>query len=758
MKKSFHIDYDRYSGALINNRTKILTLTIILTCFAIYFLPDLRVKNNSAKFLPGGENQVIKSQKLFDTLFNSTDYIYLLVESDSSPGNSLFNDINTISKKIKKLNGVKGVFSITDAERIEWMNVLGDLIPVSVPAGIPGNSDTASYFNFIRNSGIYTGNVVTDDFKYFNIIINVEKPDIFQENEKLIDSVAAGIKNIISEYPPGKLKFYLAGAPLFDNELSETVRKDLKIFIPLSILISLLILLVTVRETYLIILVITVALISLTWSLALISISGTPMSVGLTVVIPLIIMINTAYSLHYIYHYRALSTKYNNIKDVLSTTFQELLVPSFTAGLTTALGFFSLTTSSFEGIREIGFYIGTAILLSTLVINMILPALLSYKRNLPSRETVFLKSFLYRMCSITIRHHKLILLLFLGVLLGALYGFVNMKTDTNLLNYISSEHQLRKSFNKIDSVFGGTLPLELIVQSPYDEAGENLLFIDALSEGIRSEKLAGSIISINDLLKFIDKSRPEKDISGSVPFSFDTRNYPSSFWRSLAKSKQGRNFISLRDSTIYFKVSCRIKSAGSDELSSLLKRVKLYTEKGNNNKIIVAGIVPFFVESNRLIIGSQVRSFIIAFIIILLFFFMFTRSIKIGFVSLIPNIYPIIFTIGLLGIFNIPLDLSNMMIASIAIGIIVDDTIHFIYNYQKGKNLPASKKIEIVYDSISQPVFATSLIVAAGFFVLGFSDFQPTKYFGILSGMLIFTALAADLMLFPSLLIYFDRD
>lgn len=260
-----------------------------------------------------------------------------------------------------------------------------------------------------------------------------------------------------------------------------------------------------------------------------------------------------------------------------------------------------------------------------------------------------------------------------------------------------------------------------------------------------------------DILKFIDSSRPIEDNNVLIPFSFTEKKYPAAMWKLISKSEIGSNFVSIKDTCIYFRISCRVKSVGSDKLKSLLDRLELHNINGTNNKIIITGLVPFFIESNNYIIDSQISSFSTAFISVLFFFLIFTRSVRLGLIALIPNIFPIFFTIGLLGIIDIPLDLSNIMIASIAIGIIGNDTIHFLYNYSKDKNSTAVQNIRSVYNSISSPIFSTSIIVAAGFFILSFSNFVPTKYFGILSGMLVIVALLSDLLLLPALLLLFEK-
>ena len=758
MKIFSSLNYDKYAEWIYHYRIFILLFTSLLTIFAITYIPEITVKNDSDKFSLDENNPVIKSQKLFNSLFGSDEYIYLLIESDSTNNWNILKVVQSVTEQIKDLEGVKNVLSLIDAERIEWIPVFNTIVPT--PAPIFGNKfeqiDIDTLKTILGNSSFYFGNLVSNDLSKFNVIINLESKDGVDYKNNL-ESLLENINKIMLSYSDKQISYYLAGAPLLDREMSSIVKEDLALFVPLSVITSVLILLFVARRLFPIIIVMLVSSISLIWSLGVISMTDTSMSVGLSVIVPLILVINIAYSLHYIYHYQSASSYQAGEVQILKKTFEKVLTPSLLAGTTTAVGFFSLLTSTFAGIQEIGTFIGLGVLFSMFNTNVVLPALLSF-RKISSKERVNLFSlFLNKICEFTIARYKLIIFLFSIALVAAVYGIINIKTDTNILDYIDEDYQIRKSFNKIDNEFGGTLPLEIILISNYDSVDKDIDLIDSLSSKINKENLIGNTNSVVDILKFIDSSRPTEEDNIFIPFSFREKIFPSSIWKTISKSEIGKNFVSVKDSIIYFRINCRVKSVGSDELKSLLFRIESHYNNSLKDRILKAGIVPFFVESNSYLISSQINSFTIAFIFILFFFLLFTHSIKLGLIALIPNTFPIIFTIGLLGIFNIPLDLSNIMIASIAIGIIVDDTIHFLYNYLKDKTLKAVDNIRLVYKSISFPILSTSIIVSAGFFILGFSNFVPTKYFGILAGILVIIALISDLILFPALLKLFEN-
>ena len=178
-----------------------------------------------------------------------------------------------------------------------WIPTFSILIPASVPVFKNRNEqfDINDLKIIFRDSNIYLNNVVTKDFTRFNLIINLENKSDAEEYKIKLDALILDINKIILTRSNSHLKFYLAGAPLIDKELTNIVKEDLKLFVPLSIITSVLILIFVVRKPYSIMIVTLVSTVSLIWSLSTISITDTAMSVGLSVCYPFILVINIAY-------------------------------------------------------------------------------------------------------------------------------------------------------------------------------------------------------------------------------------------------------------------------------------------------------------------------------------------------------------------------------------------------------------------------------------------------------------------------------
>lgn len=330
-----------------------------------------------------------------------------------------------------------------------------------------------------------------------------------------------------------------------------------------------------------------------------------------------------------------------------------------------------------------------------------------------------------------------------------LIGILKLKSDTNHLEYIDEDTDLRKSYQFLDEKFGGTLPIEIVIYIPRMERTNLLEKIESVKLGLINERLVGSIISPSDYLDYIFKQSPA--FLNYVKNQNDILIY-------LAKNNYLKNWINLSSDSLYVRMNCLVKVSGSHELEILLSKIhNTLGEHFNSNQFKIVGLVSYLVSVNSYITQSFTNSFAIAFLIVFAILFLFSHSIRLGIMVVLSNTIPIISILAIMGWFNISLDISTVMIASILIGITVNDTIFFVFRFksQLKENQTVEDAISSSFNTIGSPIIITSIVLSVGFFVMFFSSFVPTRLFGLLSGMIIIFALIADLILLPSLIKYF---
>jgi predicted RND superfamily exporter protein len=175
-------------------------------------------------------------------------------------------------------------------------------------------------------------------------------------------------------------------------------------------------------------------------------------------------------------------------------------------------------------------------------------------------------------------------------------------------------------------------------------------------------------------------------------------------------------------------------------------------------EVTATGLVPFFVRVDKYVVGTQIRSFLLAICITMALLAILSGSFRVALAVILVNLCPIAIVLGAMGWLAIPLDISTVMIASIAIGIVVDDTVHIIYRYRRetAGNQTVGETIVTTMKKVGAPVTVTTLVLAVGFLSLVPAKFAPTSYFGILSALTVLAATVADIVLLPALLRVFS--
>jgi uncharacterized protein len=718
----------------------------MITIFFALWLPQLKVENISEKFGLSKDDPLLHDLKLLDSLFGSYQYIYLGIHSPDGLNKEILHTVGIITDRIRQADYASDVISLTNAERVVWVPYFDSFIPQTRPL-VTETPNLNTLTSRLLSSPLYLNNIISNDLHRFNIIIQLKQIVSVDEIRKIKDDIT----QVCSPY--NQYNFYLAGTPLIDEKLSDIVNNDLKTFALFSLGISIAVLFFFFRNITAVFLAVSVALVSLVCSLGLLSLTGTPLSVSLSAIILLIIVISIAYSVHYLDLY-FIHSKFDD--NALLKLIKVLLIPSLLTGLTTSAGFFSLLVSDFVGIREVGLFVGIGIIFCMIMNNVLLPSLLfhiprpSSRKNPGISYSVRISDVLQRFA---FRRTNLIIFFFIFLILASIVGITLLKQDTNHLHYIREDEPIRQGFDFIDTHFGGALSVEYLVNSDKNNYSKSIGKIDNFGKALKSLAEVGSVLSVADVLAMINSAKPQYVDTG---FNFDYYNdkFPDNIIESISKSKTGKNFVFVNDSSFTFRILARVNTTGSSELENFIfKANNLIVQHLHNENVITTGIIPYFIRNNEYIIKNQISSFSIAFILVLSVLLLITSSFKLGLLALIPNVFPVLFVMGVMGWLSIPLDISNVMIASIAMGIIVDDSIHFLYRFKSGTVSSTEAKIKTVYHYTGSPIIITSLVLASGFLVMSFSDFVPTSQFGLLSGIVVILALLADLLVLPALLL-----
>jgi predicted RND superfamily exporter protein len=320
----------------------------------------------------------------------------------------------------------------------------------------------------------------------------------------------------------------------------------------------------------------------------------------------------------------------------------------------------------------------------------------------------------------------------------------------------------RSDLRYIDQELKGSLTLEIVL----DTGKENGIYepwvlnrIERVGRKIektnRADISIGKVISIADILKEIHQAIHENDKT-FYRIPQDRRVIAQEF--ILFENSRADDLLRIVDNQ-FKKTRITVKTSWVDSVvcKDFMRDIYHQVQSVFNNKVdaTITGLIAILARTVSAAIYSMVRSYFIALMAITLMMILLTGDMKIGLISMVPNLIPIIITMGLMGFMHIPLDLNSLMIGSIALGIVVDDTVHFIYNFQKfySRHSDPYCAVQKTLLAVGRPLVITSLVLATGFFILICSSLKNLLNFGFFTGLTILIALLADFVLLPTLLI-----
>ena len=669
------------------------------------------------------------------------------------------------------------------------------------------------YSNSLVSSDFKTTAIILNlktDTKYFellekrNALLSKEKNDTISKEEKdelkktIIEfknyrdylrieeaKEIKQIREIIKSYE-NEAKIFLGGVNMIASDIIGYVKNDLIIYGTSLLLILIFILWYIFRHIRWIILPLFICLISVISTAGVLGLFAWEVTVISSNFIALQLIITISIVLHLIVRYRELNVKYKNASQykLIINTILSKINPSFFAIITTISGFGSLVLSNIEPVINLGLMMSTGIAISLFLAFITFPAILILMDKKDEHEQKSIRFSFIQKCSDVVEHKtKTIVIVTTLVILFSLSGALKLVVENSFISYFKESTDIYKGMKVIDENLGGTTPLDIIIkfknepkaqivqtlndefddfenefaQSANDEqywfSQDKMDTITAIHEYLETIPEIGKVQSLATLLKIGESLNNGRKLDG-ITLALLYNQMPSNY-KSLILSP----FINIEKNEA--RITMRILDSNPD-----LRRNDLISKINSDLKEIIKNKETTYQLSNLMILynnmlqslfDSQIATLGFVVIILFIMFLILFRSIKVSLIALIANIIPISVIFGIMGWLNIPLDIMTITIAAIAIGIGVDDTIHFIHRFKEEFKIDHNyvNAMRRSHETIGYAMYYTSLVIIMGFSILVLSNLIPTIYFGLLTVVTMFTVLIADLLLLPKLLLIF---
>ncbi|MGB6222196.1 efflux RND transporter permease subunit [Haloferula sp.] len=562
----------------------------------------------------------------------------------------------------------------------------------------------------------------------------------FSDNGETLAQLVERIGSIADSHADEETRIAVSGLPIQKFEVGRLVRKDQRMFAPLSLLVLGTVLFLITRRLSGMLFPLLVSVLTICWTLGLYAWTGHVLNMITSLLPPVIMTLSVATTIH-IYLEWLGSEETDRFKRIAGAV-RNLYKPCLFASLTTAIGFLSLLFSSTPAVRDFGVFaaIGVGIAYGLGVAGLAVG--LSFMN--PPREDgfhgargwVFLDRLLQTTADVSVNHPWRVILVTLLVACLGVVGLRRIESDTDLLHFLGEDSELVADTEFIDEQLAGVSAIELLVETA---DGVGLESIDRLVE---FEEAIGGLVDVRHVLSIADllPDVAVKLLDGGASLA------------DVLADFKGNEFLS--EDRTRFRLSVCTDVIGTKDGGALVERIRRVADEELGADFLVTPVGGFYrviTESNQLV-GSQIRSFGVAILLILLAIGLVFRSFVYTLLAIIPNVVPLLLTAGVMGFSGIALSTGTAMIASVVIGIAVDDTIHYIAAYRRTVVRDRIEAIRYTTRSTGFVLLSTTLALSAGFWVALCGSFQPTIYFAWLAGMTMWFAIVCDLLVLPSIL------
>ena len=591
------------------------------------------------------------------------------------------------------------------------------------------------------------------------------------------------IRDVIGKYGQNA-KIHLGGIPMIANDMMSYIKNDIVVFGIGVFIFIVLTLWFIFRNLKWVVMPLLGCATSVIIMIGLLGLFGWKVTVISSNFIALMLILNMAMNIHVTVRFLQLKKEFPSLTkdEAVFEASKRMMMPILYTVLTTICAFLSLVFSGIKPIIDFGWMMTLGLIVSLLVTFLLLPSLinlLSTNNEIGLKDTE--KSFITTALGSFTKNNKITIFGFTFlIIVFSIIGILKLEVENSFINYFDKDTEIYKGMKKIDDDLGGTTPLNVILKFPkitknieteedeFDEWEEEndtdedkakyWFTRDKMDKIIKVHDYLDSLPEIGKVISFGSILRVAEDLNNKKLQSLEIAVLYSKIPESI-KSEIVSPYISVEKDEA--RISVRIKDSLKDlRRNDLINKInsELNIKLGlENNEYKLAGVLILFNNLLQSLFKSQILTLGIVILGIFLMFFILFRNIVLSLIGVVPNFIAAFFILGIIGLLEIPLDMMTITIAAITIGIAVDNSIHYIYRFREEfKKINNYKKtLDRCHSTVGIAILNTSITIVFGFSILMLSNFIPTIYFGVFTGIAMLLAMISVLTLLPKLILTF---
>ena len=783
-----------YQNYILKNPKYIIVFLLICLVSFGYHSKNFRLDASSDTLLLEDDPDLKYLREITNT-YGSKDFLVLTyTPKEEITSKKVVNNLLSLKYKIQSLDWVHSVITILDiplfsstdqpiSEKLKKFKTLKDE-NINIKAG----------FEEILSSPVFRNFVISEDGKTTGIIINLKSnPNIkelkFKNNaeiERYKDSLKEKnhenileIRKVINLFEKDA-QIFLGGIPMIADDMISFIKNDI-IYFGVGVFLFIIATLWYVFRSWIwIIIPISSCFFSVFIMVGLLGLIGWKVTVISSNFIALMLILTMAMNIHL--STRLLQLKKNNPSlnkfDLIKSSTSKMVWPIVYTVLTTICAFLSLIFSGIKPIIDFGWMMTLGLLISFSVTFLLLPTLINFfpltKIDI-KEEKSHITNYL---SNISITNKNLVIIFSSLLLFISIFGISKLEVENSFINYFKKSTEIYKGMKLIDEKLGGTTPLEIILNFPQnkiekveadefedwdnedDGGNEKYWFtkdkidrINLVHNYLETLPEIGKVLSFSSLLQVAKELNNNKEL-GTLEMGVLYSKLPD-----YIKSEIVDPYISIEKNQA--RINLRIKDSQPDiRRNNLIKKINsdLELELGfEKSEFKLAGVLILFNNLLQSLFKSQILTLGFVMTGIFIMFFILFKNLALSLIGVVPNFIAAFFILGIIGLLEIPLDMMTITIAAITIGIAVDNSIHYIYRFKEEFVLKKNyeKTIKYCHSTVGVAILNTSITIIFGFSILVFSNFIPTIYFGVFTGIAMLLALLSVLTLLPALILVF---
>ena len=744
-----------------------LTILILTTAFMAYQGTKVEVSYQFSRLLPQNDSTQIEYDQFRETFKQAGNTIVISAENFDVFQTKNYRQWQALENNLDTIEGIKNILSPISAYYLQRNDSLNELELRSMRE------------DFSAEEADSLGQLFADLPFYDNLLYGKQgnAPILFAQidfdvlYQKRVMFIVESVKKVIADFEAESgVTVHASGLPFVRMANTKKVSAEVFKMVGLALLVTTLLMYLFLRSFKATLITMVVVILGVCWSFGLIGSFGFPISLLSALIPSLIIVIGVPNCIFLINKYHSEYKGHKNKIRAVQRVIRKIGAATMLTNATTALGFAALILTDSMVLKEFGTIASINILMVFVISIIVIPIYYSFSKNPKKRhyvhlDTRWLQGFIDFLIN-TVHHHRNIVY-FSALVLTALgiYGATLIKTTGNITEEYKESDPMLIDLRFLEQQFGGVVPLEIIIDTKRPNGAEKLSFIKKLEELQRKlDSIPGlsRSLSIADGLKYAKQayyrgdpdfySLPTRQESNFILSALPSGNNELGLVNNLTDSTGSKARISMQAADYPTEKNRVLQAAINDQIDEVFDRERY--------DITITGASVVFLKGTSYLIKNLFISLLLAVILISLIMALLFRSFAMVVVSLAPNLFPLLMTAGIMGFFGVPLKPSTILVFSIAFGISVDDTIHFLAKYRQelrsnGWDIVAAVLVSIKETGIS--MFYTSVVLFFGFSVFITSSFGGIISLGILVSVTLIIAMLSNLILLPTLLMSLAR-